>query len=244
MKILVVDDEPLARNELAYLIKKSPCMREQTIKLYQAEDIKEAQGILLKHQLDLLFLDISLNEENGFELADELKQLAYSPIIIFATAYDEYAVKAFDVGALDYVLKPFEQQRIDQALAKALNLLNVQATKPDQDKADSEILSIELEDRNVVIKKFDVVSARIDNGILTISTTKQKYQTKKTLSWIIQRLTDSRFIQVHRSAVVNIEDIKEIQPWFNHTLLLIMSNGDRIPVGRSYRKDLNERLGM
>lgn len=244
MKILVVDDEPLARNELAYLIKKSPAMREQTIKLYQAEDIKEAQGILLKHQLDLLFLDISLNEENGFELADELKQLAYSPIIIFATAYDEYAVKAFDVGALDYVLKPFEQQRIDQALAKALNLLNVQATKPDQDKADSEILSIELEDRNVVIKKFDVVSARIDNGILTISTTKQKYQTKKTLSWIIQRLTDSRFIQVHRSAVVNIEDIKEIQPWFNHTLLLIMSNGDRIPVGRSYRKDLNERLGM
>ncbi|MGL4705412.1 MAG: LytR/AlgR family response regulator transcription factor, partial [Enterococcus faecalis] len=81
MKILVVDDEPLARNELAYLIKKSPAMRGQAIKLYQAEDIKEAQGILLKHQIDLMFLDISLNEENGFELAEELKQLTYSPII-------------------------------------------------------------------------------------------------------------------------------------------------------------------
>ncbi len=244
MKILVVDDEPLARNELAYLIKKSPAMRGQAIKLYQAEDIKEAQGILLKHQIDLMFLDISLNEENGFELAEELKQLTYSPIIIFATAYDEYAVKAFDVGALDYVLKPFEQKRIDQALAKVVNILNVQATKSVHTKTDREVLSIELEDRNAVIKKLDVISARIDNGVLTIATNKQKYQTKKTLAWIAKRLTDPRFMQVHRSAVVNIEDIKEVQPWFNHTLLLIMSNGDRIQVGRSYRKDLNERLGM
>lgn len=244
MKILVVDDEPLARNELTYLIKKSPSMRGQTLKLYQAEDVKEAQGILLKHQLDVLFLDISLNEENGFELTEELKQLTYSPIIIFATAYDEYAVKAFDVGALDYVLKPFEQERIDLALAKARNILNVKHNKSVQNKVNREVLSIELEDRNVVIKKFDIISARIDNGILTISTSKQKYRTKKTLSWITERLTDSRFMQVHRSAVINIEDIKEVQPWFNHTLLLIMSNGDRIPVGRSYRKELNERLGM
>lgn len=244
MKILVVDDEPLARNELAYLIKKSPSMQGQTIKLYQAEDIKEAQGILLKHQIDLMFLDISLNEENGFELTEELKQLTYSPIIIFATAYDEYAVKAFDVGALDYVLKPFEQKRIDQALAKAINTLNVQITKSAQTKTDREVLSIELEDRNVVIKKLDVISAIIDNGILTIATNKQKYQTKKTLAWIVKRLPDSLFMQVHRSAIVNIEDIQEIQPWFNHTLLLIMSNGDRIQVGRSYRKDLSERLGM
>lgn len=244
MKILVVDDEPLARNELAYLIKKSPSLQGQTIKLYQAEDIKEAQGILLKHQIDIMFLDISLNEENGFELAEELKQLTYSPIIIFATAYDEYAVKAFDVGALDYVLKPFEQKRIDQALAKAINILNVQITKSAQTKTDREVLSIELEDRNVVIKKLDVISAIIDNGILTIATNKQKYQTKKTLAWIVKRLPDQLFMQVHRSAIVNIEDIQEIQPWFNHTLLLIMSNGDRIQVGRSYRKDLNERLGM
>ncbi|BDR61071.1 LytR/AlgR family response regulator transcription factor [Lactobacillus xylocopicola] len=243
MRILVVDDEPLARTELSYLIKKSPSLQKQTVKIYQAEDIKEAQTALLKHQIDLMFLDISLNEENGFELADELKQLSYLPMIVFATAYDEYAVKAFDVGALDYVLKPFEQERIDQALAKAVSTLAAKQG-PAPDNAESEVLSIELEDRNVIIKKLDVVTATVNNGVLTISTAKQKYESRKTLAWLKARLTDSRFLQVHRNAVVNIEDIKEIQPWFNHTLLLIMSNTEKIQVGRSYRKDLNERLGM
>ena len=245
MKILVVDDEPLARTELSYLIKKSPVLKKQKIKLYQAEDVKEAQGILLKYKVDLLFLDISLNEENGFELADELKQLSYSPMIVFATAYDDYAVKAFDVGALDYVLKPFEQERIDQALTKAVKILNTKDNNLKQsEQKKSDVLSIELEDRNVIVKKLEIVAATVNNGILTIETNTQKYETRKTLAWLKERLTDSCFMQVHRNAIVNIEDIKEIQPWFNHTLLLIMVNDAKIQVGRSYRKELNERLGM
>ncbi|WP_294955650.1 LytTR family transcriptional regulator DNA-binding domain-containing protein [uncultured Lactobacillus sp.] len=245
MKILIVDDEPLARAELSYLIKKSPILNKKSVKLYQAEDIKEAQGTLLKHEIDLLFLDISLNEENGFELADELKQLNYSPMIVFATAYDDYAVKAFDVGALDYVLKPFEQERIDQALQKAEKVLKTKSNSVVQhEKAESEVLSIELEDRNVVVKKLEIIAATVNNGVLTIETEKQKYETRKTLSWLKERLTDSCFMQVHRNAIVNIEDIKEVQPWFNHTSLLIMDNNSKIQVGRSYRKKLNAQLGM
>ena len=245
MNILVVDDEPLARAELSYLIKESPSLQEQEFKLFEAEDIKNAQKILLKNRIDLLFLDISLNEENGFELANELTQFSYSPMIIFATAYDEYAVKAFDVGAIDYILKPFEQKRVDQALHKAVNILKTEKPLPkEKDNSDREVLSIELDDRNIVIKKMSVVSAQIDNGVLTISTDKEKYETRKTLSWIKGKLTSSCFMQVHRNAIVNVEDIKEVQPWFNHTLLLIMSNGEKIQVGRSYRKELNEKLGM
>lgn len=244
MKILVVDDEPLARDELSYLIKKSPSLHGQAVVLYQAEDIKEAQGILLKHQIDLMFLDISLNEENGFELANELKQLTYLPLIVFATAYDEYAVKAFEVGALDYVLKPFEQERINQALVKAVNVLASKKRPPLSDSAKSDVLSIELEDRNAVVKKSTIVAATVNNGILTVTTANQKYKTRKTLLWLKKRLQDSCFMQVHRNSVVNIECIKEIQPWFNHTLLLIMTNNEKIQVGRSYRKELNERLGM
>ncbi len=244
MRILVVDDEPLARKELSFLIKKSASLDGQEIKLYQAEDIKEAQGILLKYQIDLVFLDISLNEENGFELAYEFKQLNYSPIIIFATAYDEYAVKAFDVGALDYVLKPFEQKRIDQALEKAVKVLDTKQVKPKPAGHDGEMLSIELADRNAVVKKLAIIAAQVADGILTIATAKNKYQTKKTLSWLIKRLPDEEFMQVNRNALVNIEAIKEVQPWFNHTLLLIMSNGDKVQVGRSYRKELTELLEM
>ncbi|RHW50794.1 LytTR family transcriptional regulator DNA-binding domain-containing protein [Lactobacillus bombicola] len=242
MKILVVDDEPLARTELLYLIKKSPSLKNHPVTLYQAEDIKEAQGILLKHLIDLLFLDISLNDENGFELAEELKQLAHAPLIIFATAYDEYAVKAFDIGAFDYILKPFEQKRIDRALKKATANLTAKFQKTSSN--GSEVLIVELDDRNVVIKKANIVAATVNNGVLTITTSKQKFETRKTLAWLKQHLTDVTFVQVHRNAIVNIGDIKEIQPWFNHTLLLLMSNGVKIQVGRSYRKELKRRLDM
>ncbi len=244
MKILLVDDEPLARRELEYLVKQSPSLANISFSVFQAEDLKEAQGYLLKEHIDLIFLDISLNEENGFELADELKQLSYSPLIIFATAYDEYAVRAFNVDALDYVLKPFEQERIDKALSKAVKSLQVKNAVTEKKKTGNDMLSVELADRNVVIKKKDLVAATISDGILTIATAADKYQTKRPLAWLKDKVHDPNFIQVHRNAMVNIESIKEIQPWFNHTSLLIMTNGDKIQVGRSYQKALGQKLGM
>ncbi|WEV71658.1 LytTR family transcriptional regulator DNA-binding domain-containing protein [Lactobacillus sp. ESL0785] len=245
MKILLVDDEPLARTELEYLIKASPVLKDVAVTIYQAEDIKQAQKELLKNKIDLMFLDISLNEENGFELADELK-LSYSPLIIFSTAYDEYAIQAFDVGALDYILKPFEQERIDQSLTKALQVINSrkQPSPNNSEQPVSDILSIELADRNIVIKTSALITATINRGILTISTAQNHYQTKQTLAWLKKRLTQPKFMQVHRNAIINVEEVKEVQPWFNHTLLLVMSNGEKIQVGRSYRKDLSQRLGM
>lgn len=243
MKILLVDDEPLARGELEYLVKQSSLLADVSYEIIQAEDLKEAQRSLLKEHIDLIFLDISLNEENGFELADELKQLSYSPLIIFATAYDDYAVRAFNVDALDYVLKPFEQERIDQALNKALKTLQASSSS-NNDQPVNDMLSIELADRNVVIKKEDLVSATVSDGMLTISTDANEYTTKKTLAWLKDKMTDSKFMQVHRNSLVNIEKIKEVQPWFNHTALLIMNNDDKVQVGRSYQKELGQRLGM
>ncbi|WEV40036.1 LytTR family transcriptional regulator DNA-binding domain-containing protein [Lactobacillus sp. ESL0684] len=241
MNILLVDDEPLARTELKYLIEKSAVLATESLAIYQAEDLKEAQSQLLKNKIDLIFLDISLNEENGFELTNELKQLNYSPIIIFSTAYDEYAVKAFDVGALDYVLKPFEQERIDQALTKVKKVLSQEVPAA---SSINDLLTIELDDRNVVIKLSDIVSATISDGVLTVSTAKKQYQTRKTLSWLKQRLPKPKFMQVHRNTLVNLEEVKEVQPWFNHTLLLVMDNGEKVQVGRSYRADLSKQLGM
>jgi len=244
MQILLVDDEPLARGELEYLIGKSASLKNVDFQTFQAEDIKEAQGTLLKHRIDLIFLDISLNEENGFELAEELKQLSYSPLIIFATAYDDYAVRAFNVDALDYVLKPFEQERIDQALGKALKTLQSEPTKTQPAQPVNDMLSIELADRNVVIKKDDLVAATVSEGMLTISTANNEYVTKKTLAWLKDKMTAAKFMQVYRNSLVNVEDIKEVQPWFNHTSLLIMNNDVKVQVGRSYQKELGQRLGM
>lgn len=240
MNILILDDEKLARIELEYLLNKSKVLQGIKTNIFQAEDIGKALKIMLKNKIDLLFLDISLNEENGFEVIEELRQLTYDPYIIFATAYDQYAVQAFNVNAVDYILKPFEQERIDKALMKILQLMEVER----KNTGETTMLTVELADRDVVIKKEDIIAATVSDGVLSIYTQEGKYQTKKTLLWLKDKLKESDFIQVHRNSLVNIQSIREIQPWFNHTLLLIMQNGEKIQVGRSYRKKLNAVLDV
>lgn len=240
MNILILDDEKLARIELEYLLNKSKVLQGIKTNIFQAEDIGKALKIMLKNKIDLLFLDISLNEENGFEVTEELRQLTYDPYIIFATAYDQYAVQAFNVNAVDYILKPFEQKRIDKALMKILQLMEVER----KNTGETTMLTVKLADRDVVIKKEDIIAATVSDGVLSIYTQEGKYQTKKTLLWLKDKLKESDFIQVHRNSLVNIQSIREIQPWFNHTLLLIMQNGEKIQVGRSYRKKLNAVLDV
>ncbi|ERJ73982.1 LytTR family transcriptional regulator DNA-binding domain-containing protein [Streptococcus sobrinus] len=246
MKILILDDEVLARQELTYLIEHSQVVSNPEI--FQAEDIDGAEKILFRQPIDLLFLDISLSEENGFSLAKRLKKLAHPPFLVFATAYDNYAVKAFEANAADYILKPFEQERIDQSLAKVQRihqLTQEQANPSDKgDKKSLDLLSLALADRSIVLKVQEIVSANIEDGLLSVSTEKKSYQVKKTLNWFKTRVRASNFLQIHRNTVVNLEMIHEVQPWFNHTLLLVMTNGEKFPVGRSYLKELNAHLTL
>ncbi|MCP0885787.1 LytTR family transcriptional regulator DNA-binding domain-containing protein [Ligilactobacillus sp. WILCCON 0076] len=245
MNILIVDDEALAREELKYLVKQSLSIKDKAI--FLAEDVHEAQDILLKKKIDLIFLDISLNDENGFDLADELNQLAHPPLVIFATAYDEYAVQAFEIDAVDYILKPFEQGRIDKALAKVAKLIAVPKKHEEVGQTEhktNEFITINLVDRGIVLKKSDIVAGTIEQGELTLTTLQHEYKLKNTLAWLKSRLTDERFIQIHRNTMVNLMQIKEVQPWFNHTALVIMTTGLKFPVGRSYLKKLNMKLGL
>ncbi|HGC7586032.1 TPA: LytR/AlgR family response regulator transcription factor [Streptococcus agalactiae] len=222
MKILILDDEMFARQELSFLVEHS--QEVDNPEIFQAEDISEAEKILFRQQIDLIFLDISLSEENGFTLANQLSQLAHPPLVVFATAYDNYAVKAFESNAVDYIMKPFEQQRVDMALSKVKKLSQL-TTASDVEQA--------------IPKK-----ASVEDGELTVSTVQKTYTIRKTLNWFKSRAVAPYFLQIHRNTVINLEMIEEIQPWFNHTLLLIMSNGEKFPVGRSYLKDLNEHLTM
>ncbi|AUJ30792.1 MAG: LytTR family transcriptional regulator DNA-binding domain-containing protein [Liquorilactobacillus hordei] len=242
MNVLIIDDEPLARNELEFLLKQNIAVTTT----YQAESIQEALDVILNKKVDLLFLDISLNNENGFKLANELNQLAVSPFVIFATAYSNYAVQAFDINAIDYILKPFEQGRINQAIKKAqIAILNRDKQKKEQHLSEkNRFISIPTEDRTVVIKSNEVVAAVTENGLLSIYTMDNTYVSHETLSWLREYLDQQNFIQVHRSSIVNINTIVEVQPWFNHTFVLILTNKQRIPVGRSYLKNLKSILNM
>lgn len=244
MKVLIVDDEPLARDELEYLLKQNQLVTQVS----QAESVAQAIGILLSETIDLIFLDISLNNENGFELADKLHQLAVPPLVVFATAYDNYAVRAFNINAVDYVLKPFEQQRINQALDKADRLLQTRQaeTLPKQMAVvhDSGMISITEDEKTRVLKQADIIVCYVENGELMLTTQAGKFHAHHTLSWLMDRLPEDQFMQIHRSIVVKVSAISEVEPWFNHTYQITLVNGEKVPVSRSFVKQMKQRLNM
>ncbi|WEG73896.1 LytTR family transcriptional regulator DNA-binding domain-containing protein [Vagococcus intermedius] len=242
MKVLVVDDEPLARAELIYLLEKIDSVSQ----IQEADSVIDAMERIMDDKPDIVFLDIHLTDESGFDLAEKFTQMKKPPKVIFATAYDDYALKAFEVNAVDYVLKPFEEKRIKQALAKI-------SEDPESEKEESKMkgeglsvasLALQVNDRIVVINPKEILYASVDNGELTIVLNNQCYEITETLSWLEKKLASNLFFKTHRSYLVNLLAIKEVQPWFNHTYQITLLNGQKIPVSRSYVKELKERIGL
>lgn len=244
MHTLIVDDEPLARNELDYLLKKCP----EITRCYEAESIDEALNVLLDHRIDLIFLDIHLTEESGIGLAEKLRQLKNPPMVIFATAYDEHAVQAFELNAVDYVLKPFSFERIQQAVKKAHQQFKAshKETPPTSEPVhDLDTIPLQIEDRILLVKAESLVAISVNNGELSITTDETTYSIHDTLNaWEEKLKEDSSFLRVHRSFIINVNKIKEIQPWFNHTYQVTMKNELKVPVSRFYMMDFKEKIGL
>ncbi|MDT1959160.1 LytTR family transcriptional regulator DNA-binding domain-containing protein [Carnobacterium divergens] len=242
MHILIVDDEPLARAELAYLIETHTKIKS----IDQAESIEEALEKMVNQKPDLVFLDIHLTNESGFDLAKKFKKMQYPPQIVFATAYDEYALKAFEVDAIDYILKPFEEERVKQTVEKAKHGISYppQEENPIQEKEGRGKLAIQVDERIFVITASDILYISVDNGESHIFTHHQQFDTSETLTHLESRLDSNLFFKTHRSFIVNREAIQEVQPWFNHTYQITVKNGDKIPVSRSYIKLLKEEIGL
>lgn len=244
MRVLIVDDEPLARDELAYLLGKC----EGVSAIAQADSIEEALGTMLEDPVDLIFLDIHLTNESGLSLAAKINRLKKPPMIIFATAYDDYAVKAFELNATDYVLKPFELERIQQAVKKAYGQYRKQRIgepeTPKQQDTGLQVLPIQMDERIYILQVPEIIAIGIENGETTIYTKNMEYIIHEPLSALEKKIGGHPFLRVHRAFLINLKEIKEIQPWFNHTFQLTMSNGLKTPVSRSYMKDFKEKVGI
>lgn len=243
MHILIVDDEPLARDELAYLVETHP----NVISVDKAESIEEALEKMVNQKPDLVFLDIHLTDESGFDLADKFKKMNHPPKIVFATAYDEYALKAFEVDAIDYILKPFEEERVRQAVEKSHSAISHLSTGEETTNLAREIkgkIAIQADERIFVIALSDILYISVDNGASHIITKQQQIDTNETLTHLESRLNSRLFFKTHRSFIVNREAIQEVQPWFNNTYQVTVKNGDKIPVSRSYVKQLKEEIGL
>ncbi|MFR0597248.1 LytR/AlgR family response regulator transcription factor [Limosilactobacillus mucosae] len=244
MKVLIVDDEPLARNELHYLLKKNVLINE----------IDEANGVMMAdqkvnaNQPDLVFLDIKLDDGNGMALARRWKKLPQPPAIVFATAYDNYAVDAFNEAAVDYILKPFDPERINEAVAR---VAKIQGTADQAENVAEQAawqnprLSITIDDKTMVIQKRDVMYIETQGGYTHLHLRNDKLLiSRQTLTSIAQLLNPRHFMRIHRGFIVNLDEIDEMQPSFNHTYELTLKDGSKIPVSRSYVAKTKKAIGL
>lgn len=241
MHVLIVDDEPLARNELSYLISQI----SKDIQISEADDEESALSLLEKEDIDAVFLDIHLTSESGLDVADKINALNPAPDIVFATAYDEYAIKAFEKDAKDYILKPFNLDRVRQTISRlAINAQQHLKANSSQPTDHHSRIPIEAGDRLILLNMADILAIEVQKGDTTLYTQDDKYYDNRPLVQWEEKLPASDFIRVHRSYLIQLDAIKEVQPWFNQTYQVTLNNGMKIPVSRSYLKAFKDALGL
>lgn len=245
MNVYVIEDEVLARQELIYLLNETG----KVSVVGEAEDIHQALWDINEKQPDAVFLDIELENGNGLDLAKQFRNMKKPPMIVFVTAYDEYAVEAFDLDAIDYIVKPIDKMRLTKAVHKLIKLavtpeLESEAEQPVLENKDKKYsITVKEEDRIIVINTKDILYIGTENRQAYIQTIDKKYETDSLLYKIMDKLGDN-FVQVHRGYIVNIKQIAALEPWFNRTYLIVLKDGSKVSVSRSYVKSVKQVLGL
>jgi two-component system LytT family response regulator len=250
IRTLVVDDEPLARERLTSLLAAEPDIEV----LGQCRDGEEAVRGIMDHTPDLVFLDVQMPGVDGFGVINAIGP-DRMPTVIFVTAYDEYALRAFEVHALDYLLKPFGRDRFRETLKHARASLErrragdlgrrllalVNDIKPEAPKLDR--LVVKSGGRVFFLRTEDLDWIEAAGNYVRLHLGEEAHLFRETMTHMEARLDTRRFVRIHRSRIVNTERIKELQPWFNGEYVVVLRNGTRLPLSRGYRDKLQERLG-
>jgi len=245
MKVIIIDDEPLARSIVKEFLQKHP----QLQLLQECGDGFEGVKAIQLHQPDLIFLDIQMPKINGFEMLELLEK---SPAVIFTTAFDEYAIKAFEAHAIDYLLKPFNQERFDQAIAKWSEQKAGVAEKSTQDILHTAAASPSQRNRIVVrngskikiISVFDVFYLEAADDYVKIHTQEGYFLKNKTMAHFEQTLDGHQFVRSHRSYIVNVQQITRIDLYEKDSYVAVLRSGVKVPVSRSGYGKLKEVLGL
>ncbi|HEO0438580.1 TPA: response regulator transcription factor LtdR [Streptococcus agalactiae] len=242
MKVLVVDDEPVARNELIYLLNKY----DSNLVIAEAHDMATALAILLRETFDVALLDIHLRDDSGLQLAEYINKMPKPPLLIFATAYDQYAIQTFEHDARDYLLKPYDFDRLKQAMDRVKGALSTSTIIESVTSGPlfKQQYPLTVEDRIYLVSADDILLIEAMQGKLIIQTPDKNYEIDGSLQQWQDKLPSSQFVRVHRSYIVNINAIKTIEPWFNQTLQLHLCNKITVPVSRANVKPLKQMLGI
>jgi two-component system, LytTR family, response regulator LytT len=257
LSTVIVDDEQLARDELAYLLKD---MGDINV-VAQGKNGVEAVNLIREHNPDLVFLDVQMPGLDGFGVIKKLLDRKLPlPKIVFATAFDQYAVKAFEVNAIDYLLKPFDKKRVAQSVQKVRAKLDPESASTDKletlvrmlesQKPQTSKILLKAAGRLFLVDQKDICFASIEDGIISVATTgtasMEGQSNCRTLEELLDSLDPNVFWRAHRSYLVNINRIKEVVPWFKSSYQLRMDDKKQteIPVSRAQTKRLRELFGL
>ena len=250
IKVLVADDEPLARERLSGLLSQEPDIEM----VGQARDGEEAVTAIHDDSPDLVFLDVQMPQMNGFDVIDAVGS-DKMPLVIFVTAYDQHALKAFQVRALDYLLKPFDRERFTDALGRARKQLErdengdlgkrllalVKDLRRDQPKSDR--LVVKSGGRLFFLRTDEIDWVEAAGNYVRLHVGPGSHLLRETMNAIEGRLDPEKFFRIHRSRIVNMERIQELQPWLNGEYAVLLRTGTRLTLSRGYREKLQDRLG-
>lgn len=244
-KVVIIDDEPLARTIVKEYLQTYP----QLELAQECNDGFEGVKAIQQHQPDLIFLDIQMPKINGFEMLELIDQ---PPAVIFTTAFDEYAIKAFEAHAIDYLLKPFDQERFDKAIAKWMDQKTVNKEKATQDLLETASLSPSQSQRVVVkngskikiIPAHDIFYLEAADDYVKIHTQEGYFLKNKTMNHFEQVLDKAQFVRGHRSYIVNVQQITRIDPYEKDGHVAVLRSGAKVPVSRGGYGRLKAVLGL
>jgi two-component system LytT family response regulator len=244
IRAVIVEDESLARERIRHLLTND----NQIEIIGEYATGSDAVNAIQRDKPDLLFLDIQMPGMDGFSL---LKQISPRiPHVIFVTAFDDYAVKAFEVNAMDYILKPFTRKRFEEALRRMKARF---AQNPDsglakrveafleqlQAKQDYlKRLAIKTESGVLLVKIGEIDWIESDDNYIRIHCGKSHHLMRETISALEKRLDPERFLRIHRRLIVNVDRIKQLFPWFQRSYCVLLQDGTKLPVGRNYKEKL------
>ena len=254
LSAVIVDDEQLARDELAFLLKS---VGDVDV-VAQGKNGMEAVSLIREHSPDVVFLDVQMPGLDGFGVIKRLVDRKVPlPQIVFATAFDQYAVKAFEVNAVDYLLKPFDKKRVTLSVQRARKNLHSDAAPAERLESIMKLLEgqkpqntkvlLKSAGRLILVDQKDICFASIEDGVITVVAASLDGQSNcRTLEELLASLDPSLFWRAHRSFLVNINRIKEVVPWFKSSYQLRMDDKKQteIPVSRAQTKRLRELFGL
>jgi two-component system LytT family response regulator len=258
IRTLIVDDEPLARRNLRVLLEQDP----QIEIVEECRNGREAVKAVESLSPDLLFLDIQMPEMDGFDVLEQVGTNKV-PAIIFVTAFDQYALKAFEVHALDYLLKPFDDNRFAHALKRAkmqieareinkvskrlLALLEERETQRESSsgkKGYLKRLMVKLANRVILLNVDEIDWIEADGNYAKLHVAKKSHLLREKMNDLESQLDPDKFVRIHRSIIVNLTRIKELHPHFNGDYIVVLDDGRQLRLSRSRREHLESKLGL